>query len=88
MADAGKLSVRAKADMQAVIAGSGVQDVIACSDVMGLLSCQTTKARQVLKMMEDTGLIKTVRVRGKASISWRCRSFLQRIKQLQRIKFD
>ncbi len=63
MADAGKLSVRAKAEMQAVIAGSGVQDVIACSDVMRLLSCQTTKARQVLKMMEDTGLIKTVQGR-------------------------
>lgn len=65
MADAGKLSVRAKADMRAVIAGSGVQDVIACSDVMRLLSCQTTKARQVLKMMEDTGLIKTVQGKGK-----------------------
>ena len=64
MADAGKLSVRAKAEMQAVIAGSGVQDVIACSDVMRLLSCQTTKARQVLKMMEDIGPIKTIKGKG------------------------
>lgn len=61
----GQISSKDAADARQIIEGVDVLQVISSKEVMKLLSCQTTKARLVLKMMEENGLIKAIQGKGK-----------------------
>lgn len=48
-----------------MITGTDILQVITYKDVMVILSCQTTKARLILKKMEENDLIRAVQGKGK-----------------------
>ena len=61
----GKISIKYATEAKAVITGTDILQVITCKDVMVILSCQTTKARLILKKMEENDLIRAVQGKGK-----------------------
>ena len=61
----GQVSSKDAADAGLIIEEVDIQQVISSKEVMRILSCQTTKARLVLKMMEENGLIKAIQGKGK-----------------------
>ena len=62
---AGKLSNKDSIDIEAIIENVDIQQVISSKEVMRILGCQTTKARQILKTMEQQGIIKAITGKGK-----------------------
>ena len=61
----GKISIKYATEAKAVITGTDILQVITYKDVMVILSCQTTKARLILKKMEENDLIRAVQGKGK-----------------------
>lgn len=61
----GQVSSKDAADAGLIIEEVDILQVISSKEVMRILSCQTTKARLVLKMMEENGLIKAIQGKGK-----------------------
>lgn len=61
----GKISIKYAIEAKAVITGTDILQVITYKDVMVILSCQTTKARLILKKMEENDLIRAVQGKGK-----------------------
>ena len=62
---AGKLSNKDSIDIEAIIENVNIKQVISSKEVMGILGCQTTKARKILKTMEQQGIIKAITGKGK-----------------------
>lgn len=63
----GKISIKYATEAKAVITGTDILQVITYKDVMVILSCQTTKARLILKKMEENDLIRAVQGKGNLS---------------------
>lgn len=61
----GQVSSKDAADAGLIIEEVDILQVISSKEVMRILSCQTTKARLVLKMMEENDLIKAIQGKGK-----------------------
>ena len=61
----GKISIKYATEAKAVITGTDILQVITYKDVMVILSCQTTKARLILKKMEENDLTQLPRSLGR-----------------------
>ena len=63
--NAAKIAPKDAADAKTIIAHADTGQAITAKEAMKILSCQTTKARRVLKMMEQHGWIKAIQGQGK-----------------------
>ncbi|MDO4284591.1 MAG: ATP-binding protein [Eubacteriales bacterium] len=61
----GRLSHKDAMDAKLVIETIDIMQVLTSKEIMKILSCQTTKSRQILKMMEAQNLIKSIQGKGK-----------------------
>ena len=60
-----EISKKDAEDAQKIVRELDVMQVIGSADVMKILDCKTTKARQILKMMENNEILKPVHGMGK-----------------------
>lgn len=61
----GKMSQKAVLDVQKIIEQTDIMQVITSKEIMRILSCKTTKARLILKIMDEKNLVKPVQGKGK-----------------------
>jgi len=61
----GILSNKDSIDIEAITENVDIQQMISSKEVVGILGCQTTKARQILKTMEQQGVTKAITGKGK-----------------------
>ena len=60
-----EISKKDAEDANKIVRELDIMQVIGSADVMKILDCKTTKARQVLKMMENNEILKPVHGMGK-----------------------
>ncbi len=60
-----KITAREAVSASMIIDHIDTLQVITSTEVMKILDCQTTKARRILKLLENQGLIVAVQGRGK-----------------------
>ncbi len=63
--ETGEVSLKEETNIKKIIENCDSMQVISSKDVMEIIGCQTTKARQMLKIMEQQGFIKAISGKGK-----------------------